>query len=62
MCLLVFSFFIPFQSGIDLAVDKEGRIWIIEVNVHNPSHGLFNKLKNKQYYVDKDYRYAWPPF
>lgn len=42
--------FYSYQSGIDLAVDKEGRIWIIEVNLHNPSHGLFNKLKNKTFY------------
>ncbi|NOU85457.1 YheC/YheD family protein [Paenibacillus sp. LMG 31460] len=39
--------FYSFQCGIDLAVDKKGRIWIIEVNLHNPSHGLFNKQKNK---------------
>jgi uncharacterized circularly permuted ATP-grasp superfamily protein len=41
--------FFSFQSGIDLAVDKKGRVWIIEVNLHNPSHGLFNKLKDKTY-------------
>jgi hypothetical protein len=42
--------FFSFQSGIDLAVDKAGRVWIIEVNLHNPSHGLFKKLENKTFY------------
>ncbi|MGO4275018.1 YheC/YheD family protein [Paenibacillus sp. TAF58] len=42
--------FYSFQCGIDLAVDKNGRIWIIEVNLHNPSHGLFNKLENKTFF------------
>jgi uncharacterized circularly permuted ATP-grasp superfamily protein len=39
-----------FQSGIDLAVDKNGKIWIIEVNLHNPSHGLFNRLTDKTFF------------
>lgn len=42
--------FYSFQSGIDLAVDTAGRVWIIEVNLHNPSHGLFKRLKDKTYY------------
>ncbi|KIL40074.1 hypothetical protein SD70_16280 [Gordoniibacillus kamchatkensis] len=42
--------FFSFQCGIDLAVDKNGRIWIIEVNLHNPSHGLFNKLSDKTFF------------
>ncbi|MDB5054410.1 MAG: hypothetical protein JWM44_2460 [Bacilli bacterium] len=42
--------FYSFQSGIDLAVDKKGRIWIIEINLHNPSHSLFKKLKDKTYF------------
>ncbi|MCC2685584.1 MAG: YheC/YheD family protein [Paenibacillaceae bacterium] len=42
--------FYSFQCGIDLAVDKQGRIWIIEVNLHNPSHGLFNRLSDKTFY------------
>jgi uncharacterized circularly permuted ATP-grasp superfamily protein len=53
--------FYSFQSGIDLAVDKSGSVWIIEVNLHNPSHGLFKQLKNKTYYnqvlrLYRDYR------
>lgn len=50
--------FYSFQSGIDLAVDKAGRLWIVEVNLHNPSHGLFKQLKDKTYYnrVRKLYR------
>jgi uncharacterized circularly permuted ATP-grasp superfamily protein len=42
--------FFSFQCGIDLAVDKKGRIWIIEVNLHNPSHGLFNRLSDKTFF------------
>jgi uncharacterized circularly permuted ATP-grasp superfamily protein len=42
--------FYSFQSGIDLAVDKKGRIWIIEVNLHNPSHSLFKSIDNKNAY------------
>jgi uncharacterized circularly permuted ATP-grasp superfamily protein len=42
--------FYSFQSGIDLAVDKKGRIWIIEVNLHNPSHSLFKKIDDKRYF------------
>lgn len=42
--------FFSFQCGIDLAVDKKGKVWIIEVNLHNPSHGLFNKLKDKTFF------------
>jgi uncharacterized circularly permuted ATP-grasp superfamily protein len=50
--------FFSYQSGIDLAVDKNGRIWIIEVNLHDPSHGLFNKLSDKTFYkrIGKLYR------
>jgi hypothetical protein len=42
--------FYSFQSGIDLAVDKNGQIWIIEVNLHNPSHSLFKKIDDKTYF------------
>lgn len=42
--------FYSYQCGIDLAVDKKGKLWIIEVNLHNPSHGLFRQLKDKTYY------------
>lgn len=42
--------FFSFQCGIDLAVDTKGKVWIIEVNLHNPSHGLFNKLTDKAFY------------
>ncbi|QGQ96474.1 YheC/YheD family protein [Paenibacillus psychroresistens] len=41
--------FYSYQSGIDLAIDKKGRIWIIEVNLHNPSHGLFKDKDKKAY-------------
>jgi len=42
--------FFSFQSGIDLAVDKLGKVWIIEVNLHNPSHALFYNLTDKTHY------------
>jgi hypothetical protein len=42
--------FFSFQSGIDLAVDKTGKIWIIEVNLHNPSHALFKRLSDKTFF------------
>lgn len=42
--------FFSYQSGIDLAVDKQGRVWVIEVNLHNPSHGLFRQLADKTAY------------
>lgn len=42
--------FFSYQCGIDLAVDKKGKVWVIEVNLHNPSHGLFNKLTDKTFY------------
>ncbi|WP_186446068.1 YheC/YheD family protein [Paenibacillus cremeus] len=42
--------FFSFQCGIDLAVDTNGKVWIIEVNLHNPAHSLFKKLKNKTFY------------
>lgn len=50
--------FFSYQCGIDLAVDKAGRPWIIEVNLHNPSHGLFKQLKDQTSYkrVRKLYR------
>ncbi|WDL95728.1 YheC/YheD family protein [Alicyclobacillus sp. ALC3] len=50
--------FFSYQCGIDLAVDKAGKPWIIEVNLHNPSHGLFKQLKDQTYYkrVRKLYR------
>lgn len=35
------------QLGIDLAVDKTGRIYLIEVNHEVPSHKLFLRLKDK---------------
>ncbi|TVY07040.1 YheC/YheD family protein [Paenibacillus cremeus] len=42
--------FFSFQCGLDLAVDRKGRVWVIEVNLHNPSHGLFNKLNDKTFF------------
>lgn len=38
------------QIGVDFAVDKHGKIFVIEVNYDFPSHGLFAKLKDKTYY------------
>jgi hypothetical protein len=38
------------QIGIDYAVDKKGRLSIIEVNFDFPSHGLFAKLPDKTYF------------
>lgn len=38
------------ESGIDLGMDKNGNIWIIEVNLAYPSYGLFNRLEDKTYY------------
>lgn len=35
------------QIGVDFAVDKQGGIYIIEVNYDFPSHALFAKLKDK---------------
>ncbi|WP_248926246.1 YheC/YheD family protein [Paenibacillus hamazuiensis] len=32
------------QIGIDFAVDRAGRIWVIEINFDFPSHELFKKL------------------
>lgn len=37
------------QIGLDLAVDKNGRLWMIEENT-GPAHSLFAKLKNKSMY------------
>lgn len=37
------------QLGIDLALDRGGRIWIIEANT-NPGTMLFKSLKNKRMY------------
>ncbi|QGQ96521.1 YheC/YheD family protein [Paenibacillus psychroresistens] len=38
------------QIGIDYAVDKRGRLWLIEVNFDFPSHGLFARLPDKSIY------------
>ncbi|KRF43631.1 hypothetical protein ASG93_01535 [Paenibacillus sp. Soil787] len=45
--------FFSYQSGIDLAVDKKGNIWIIEVNLHNPGHFVFKVLKDNSYQTIK---------
>ncbi|WP_193726800.1 YheC/YheD family protein [Paenibacillus guangzhouensis] len=42
--------FFSYQCGIDLAVDKQGKVWVIEVNLHNPSHSLFNRLQDKTFF------------
>ncbi|BCJ86929.1 hypothetical protein skT53_19140 [Effusibacillus dendaii] len=48
------------QLGIDIAVDTEGRIWIIEAN-KNPGFMLFKKLKDKTMYrrIVKRRRYIY---
>lgn len=38
------------ETGIDLGIDKKGKIWIIEVNLAYPSYGLFDKIKDKTFY------------
>ncbi|WP_274652363.1 YheC/YheD family protein [Paenibacillus humicola] len=38
------------QIGIDYGIDKNGRLWIIEVNFDYPSHALFLGLKDKTFY------------
>ncbi|MBO9607284.1 MAG: YheC/YheD family protein [Paenibacillaceae bacterium] len=57
------------QIGIDYGVDKQGRIWLIEVNFDYPSHVLFKRLADKTMFRDikrtlADYRriqkrFAW---
>ncbi|MGZ4135522.1 MAG: YheC/YheD family protein [Tumebacillaceae bacterium] len=37
------------QIGLDLAVDKNGKLWMIEENT-GPAHSLFAKLKDKSIY------------
>lgn len=39
-----------YETGLDIGIDKQGRIWIIEVNLAYPSYGLFNRLEDKTYY------------
>lgn len=38
------------EAGIDLGIDKKGKIWIIEVNLIYPSYGVFNKIEDKTFY------------
>ncbi|WAH36744.1 YheC/YheD family protein [Alicyclobacillus dauci] len=38
------------EAGLDLGIDKKGRIWIIEVNLLYPSYGQFNRLQDKTFY------------
>lgn len=38
------------EAGIDLGIDRNGKIWIIEVNLVYPSYGLFNRLDDKTFY------------
>ncbi len=38
------------EIGIDYGIDPTGKIWLIEVNYDFPSHGLFNRLRDKTYY------------
>ncbi|GAA0361420.1 putative circularly permuted ATP-grasp superfamily protein [Bacillus horti] len=38
------------ETGIDLGIDNNGKVWIIEVNLSYPSHALFNRLQDKTFY------------
>lgn len=38
------------QIGIDFGVDRNGKLWLIEVNFDFPSHELFNRLPDKTWY------------
>ncbi|KEQ22696.1 YheC/YheD family protein [Paenibacillus tyrfis] len=44
------SGYLSHETGLDLGIDKKGKIWIIEVNLVYPSYGLFNKIKDKTFY------------
>jgi hypothetical protein len=39
-----------YETGIDLGMDRRGRLWIIEVNLAYPSYGTFNRLQDKTFY------------
>lgn len=39
------------ELGIDAGIDKNGNIWIFEVNTR-PTYGMFRKLKNLQMYYN----------
>lgn len=38
------------QIGIDYGVDRDGKLWLIEVNFDYPSHALFARLRDKTLY------------
>ncbi|MDB4866659.1 MAG: hypothetical protein JWR03_992 [Cohnella sp.] len=38
------------ETGIDLGIDRKGKIWIIEVNLAYPSYKLFDRLEDKTFY------------
>jgi hypothetical protein len=38
------------QMGYDFAVDRDGKVWLIEANPGNPAHELFAKLPDKTWY------------
>ncbi|WP_165842372.1 YheC/YheD family protein [Paenibacillus xerothermodurans] len=39
-----------YETGIDLGMDRTGKLWIIEVNLDDPSYKLFDRLSDKKYY------------
>ena len=49
------------ELGLDIAVDRDGRVWILEVNI-KPGRSLWRKIDNKEA-VDRSIRapvqYAW---
>jgi hypothetical protein len=42
--------YLSHESGLDLGIDRKGKIWIIEVNLCYPSYGIFNRLEDKTFY------------
>ncbi|KIL37052.1 hypothetical protein SD71_04165 [Cohnella kolymensis] len=42
--------YLSHESGLDLGIDRKGKVWIIEVNLCYPSYGIFNRLEDKTFY------------
>ncbi|MED4583633.1 YheC/YheD family protein [Brevibacillus choshinensis] len=54
LCYRICNYFNGFkkswQIGIDLSIDRRGKIHLIEINYEEPSHHLFRRLKDKTMY------------